>query len=273
MKQIILDKSFLDGANPEQLKSLFEEYTVLMPDVLFYELITTEDVSKKRCFSKFPDTTNPVEVIPNIGTLMRYELDTQKPCTPLYDRREKTAFVFHNGLRTGDFQFTGKQLERIQNHERLVEQDTISFFGLAMDVPVFFPFLNGIPYSEFPDAVKKAKRQMVSNDEKVREIYTRLLEHNAPANAIDPRVLDPNWAYFRWIQVRVIYSLSLLLKYQGKLPKNPSKKFWRRIEHEMIDAEYIMLGSLAGSMASNDHTLTENYQFICPGGLLLTLDL
>ena len=261
----------MDGANPQQIKSLFHEHTVLMTDVLFYELITTDETSRKRCFNKLPDTTNPVEVIPNIGTLMRYELNKQKPCTPLYDRREKKAFSFHNGLRTGTFQFTGEQLETRQNYEKLVEQDTKSFFELAMDVHVFFPFLNGIPYSEFPEAVQKAKRQVASNNEKVREIYEKLLEHNAPSNAVDPDALDPNWAYFRWIQVRVIYSLSLLLKYQGRLPKNPSKKFWRRIKHDMIDAEYIILGGLAGSMASNDNALIENYQLVCPIGLLFML--
>lgn len=175
-------------------------------------------------------------------------------------------------MRTGPFQFTGEQLETRQNYEKLVDQDTRSFFELAMDVHVFFPFLSGIPYSEFPEAVQKAKRQVASNNEKVREIHEKLLEHNAPSNAVDPDTLDPNWAYFRWIQVRVIYSLSLLLKYQGRLPKHPSKKFWRGIEHDMIDAEYIMLGGLAGSMASNDNALIENYQLICPIGLLFTLD-
>ena len=94
MAHIVLDKSFLDGANPQQIKSLCDDHTVLMPDVLFYELITTDEASRKPCFNKFPDTNNPVELIPNIGTLLRYELSTRKPCSPLYDRRENIVLIF-----------------------------------------------------------------------------------------------------------------------------------------------------------------------------------
>ena len=141
MAQIVLDKSFLDGAKPGQIKSLCDDHSVLMPDVLFYELITTDENSRKRCFNKFPDTNNPVELIPNIGTLLRFELSTLNPCSPIYDRRENVVFNFHDGLRAGTFQFTNEQIETVNNYEEMVKLDTKTFFDLAMTIHVFFPFL------------------------------------------------------------------------------------------------------------------------------------
>ena len=103
MEEIILDKSYLDGATSQEINRLCKEYRVLMPDVLLYELTTTTETSRQRCFNKIPTTRKPVEIIPNVGTLLRYELNNLKPCTPLYGRREKiikfgSPFIQHNSL-------------------------------------------------------------------------------------------------------------------------------------------------------------------------------
>lgn len=270
MAQVILDKSYLQGAKTEQIRSLCKEHTVLMPWVLFYEILTTTEASRRNCFNKFPDVNNPVELIGSVGNLLQYELDNHQPCTPLYDRREKKVYKFHNGLRTGTFQFPNKEIStKINNHQESVKRNTRSFFELAMMVYEFFPHLSGMPYSHFPKAVQQAKQVVASNGDKVRDIYDKLLLY-APPNAISAASLDPNWAYFRWIQVRVIYSLDLLLIYQGRLPPVISNGFWQRIEHEMLDAEYVILASLAGALACNETKIIETYLSVRPDGLLVT---
>lgn len=272
MAHIILDKSYLDAASPKQMESLFDEHTVLMPDVLFYELTTTNEKSRKRCFNKFPDTTNPVELIPNIGTLLRYELINHRPCTPLSDRREKVVFNFHNGLRDGSFNFTKEQLEAKQNQEELIERDTRAFFDLAMMVNGFFPDLKCVRDKNLPHIIQKAKGQVATNINIVRQIYESLLAHDAPPNAVNANVLGPTWAYFRWVQVRVIYSLDLIFSYRGQMPSNITSKFWRRIEHDMLDAEYVILASLAGSFACNEKKLIEYFRLIRPEGFVFTYE-
>lgn len=272
MAHIILDKSYLDAVSPKQIKCLFKEHTVLMPDVLIYELTTTNEKSRKRCFNKFHNTTNPVELIPNIGTLLRYELMKHRPCTPLYDHREKIVFNFHNGLRDGSFNFTKEQLEARQNQEKLVEQDTRDFFDLAMMVNGFFPDLNCMRDKDLPQIIQEAKSQVATNIDMVRQIYESLLAHDAPPNAVNANVLGPTWAYFRWVQVRVIYSLDLILSYRGHIPSDITSKFWRRIEHHMLDAEYVILASLAGSFACNEKKLINYFKLICPEGFVFTYE-
>ena len=116
--------------------------------------------------------------------------------------------------------------------------------------------------------MENAKQEMASSEDKFRQIYGKLLAHNAPSNAIEASVIDSSWAYFRWLQVQVIYSLDLLLRYQGRLPQDISPKFWNRIEHEMLDAEYVILGTLAGGLACNETKIIEIYKLVRPDGLL-----
>lgn len=138
-----------------------------------------------------------------------------------------------------------------------------------MIVSDFFPALKGLRHSEFTEAIREAKQQVALNDDKVREICAHLLKDNTRLNALSASILDPVWAIFRWIQVRIIYSLDLLLSYQGELPTKVADKFWRRIEHEMLDAEYVTLASLAGALASNDRKLIKRFILVRPPGSLL----
>ncbi|MFZ5995536.1 MAG: hypothetical protein ACOYU4_11185 [Thermodesulfobacteriota bacterium] len=270
MSEIILDKSYLDAARPSLINSLCNDYSLLMPDVLFYELMTTADTSMRNCFNKFPARTNPVELIPNVGTLLAYELSIHKACTPLYERRNRVVFEFNSRLGAGTFEWTSDQIKAREERKMLVAKDTQDFFELAMMVHEFFPHLNGIPFSKFPQAVESAKREAASSEDKVRQIYGQLLGHRAPSNAIEASAINSGWAYFRWLQIRLIYSLDLLLKYQGKLPHETSPKFWRKIEHDMLDAEYVILGALAGGLACNETKVIEIFKLVRPDGLVLS---
>jgi hypothetical protein len=269
MPEIIIDKSYLDAANRDQINSLYTKHSLLMPEVLFYELMTTREESMKRCFSKFPARTNPVELIPNIGTLLRYELDTRQACTPIYERRLNITFEFNSLLRDGTFSFTEEQRKAKEEEEKIVKEKTQEFFELAMMVWEFLPHLNGIPCSTFPKAVKSAKQELASNEDKVRQIYRQLMEYRNTTNAIDDSAINHDWAHFRWLQIRLIYSLDLLLSYKGKLPESASPKFWRRMEHDMLDAEYITLAALTGGLACNESKMLAIYKLVCPDGIVL----
>ena len=274
MSYVILDKSFLDGASKEEISSLCNEHTVFMTDVLFHELVTTRKESRQRCFNKFPNNTNPVELIPNIGALLRYELETHKQCTPLFDRRVKPVFFkFNDKLKDGTFEFTNEQNKFIEKRDLEAKSDTTSFSELAMLVPGFFPHLKKLAFKikNLPDAVEEARQQIASDNEKVKEIYTAFLDYDAPPNPVEVELLNANWAYYRWIQVRVLYSLNLLLKYQGQLPENPSKKIWRGIEHDLLDSEYVIFGALSGALACSEKRMITNFKCVCPYGEIFSV--
>lgn len=270
MKEIILDKSYLDSATPEQIHTLCSKHRVLMPDVLFYELITAEPSSMRNCFNKFPDKSNPVELIPSLGTLLRYELTTRKPCIPLYQKRERIVFRFNNSLRTDTFQFTDMQEETRKNEEIDVKKDSEDFFNLAMMIATFFPQINGIPYAKLPTQIQSAKAQVAADFATVRAIYALLIESGEIQNPIHPNVLNQSWAFFRWVQVRCLYSLDLIFRYDGCPPSNPTSKFWTRIEHDMLDSQYVILASLSGALACNEKRMIEFLRLIRPDGAVFS---
>ena len=61
MREIVVDKSFLDGAPALQIRELFTSHKALIIEPLFLELMTTKAKSQVRCFSKVPE--EPGEVV------------------------------------------------------------------------------------------------------------------------------------------------------------------------------------------------------------------
>lgn len=269
MEEIILDKSYLDGATPKEIHRLCKEYRVLMSDVLFYELTTTTEESRQKCFNKFPDTSNPVELVPNVGTLLRYELNNLKSCTPLHERREKIDFTFHSGLSCAKFEFTKAQRQAAKEQEAYVVQQTQEFFELAMMISTFFPDIGGASHAAFPEKIQKAKDQVTCDESAVRRIYARLLEKNNIVNSVHPDLLETNWAYFRWMQVRCLYSLDLVFRYNGHIPANVKIRFWEKIEHDMLDCEYVILASLCGTLACNENRMIAFFKKIRPDARII----
>lgn len=83
MAEVILDKSYLDGASAAEVANVCERYTALMPQELFFEMMTTCPKSQRRCFAKLPDRDSPVALIPPVGVLIDFELRNHQQCVPL----------------------------------------------------------------------------------------------------------------------------------------------------------------------------------------------
>nr|MBC8460809.1 hypothetical protein [Deltaproteobacteria bacterium] len=166
-------------------------------------------------------------------------------------------------------EFTEAQLEARKDKETIIEQETKDFFELAMLVAAFFPEISSIPYAALPRKIQAAKDQVASDISTVRRIYARLLEADRIANPIHPDILDINWAYFRWMQVRCLYSLDLIFRYDGRMPSSRTEKFWTNIEHDMLDSEYLILASLCGALACNENRIIKFFQLIRPDCLCL----
>src|SRR4051794_10284095 len=106
---IVLDKCYLQGSTREEIHQLCGDYTVLMPEALFFELLTTDEKVRTACFRKLPAVENTVELITHVGTLLAHEMETHTPATPIYERRPKMRFAFNPKLSEGGFSFTEEQ--------------------------------------------------------------------------------------------------------------------------------------------------------------------
>ncbi|MBI3015571.1 MAG: hypothetical protein HYY65_11040, partial [Candidatus Tectomicrobia bacterium] len=246
MAEIVLDKSYLDGAPTSSVLALCDRFEVLLSDELFFEMMTTAPHSQKRCFSKLPNRENPVGLIPNAGFLLRFERENQRQCTPLRQHRFNDRYIFNQKLRKGSFVFEGEVLENLNRWRSQVEGDTKKFVDRWLVVHQFFPELNGIEWRDFPAAITKVRQKIALDYDFVRGLYASLLHEDAPPHAPAPATVGPPWAWFRWVQCQVLAALRIFERYGGRLPQNPGPEFWRKAEHSMLDVYYVILGTLAG---------------------------
>ena len=270
MREIVLDKSYLDGAPTASVRSLCEHFNVLLSEELFFELITTEARSQKQCFSKLPDRENPVNLVRNVGFLLRFERERQRGCAPLTQHRLPDRYVFNKKLREGVFVCEGEVLENLYAWRTRVDADTKDFVERCTVVHQFFPELNGIEWKDFPAAVSQARRKIATEEDFVREIYASFLDEDAPSDAPSPGVLTPDWAWFRWVQCQILAALRIFQKHQGHFPENLGSEFWCRAEHSMLDVYYVILGSLAGAIATLDTEIREDFLAVRPDAVMLS---
>ncbi|PKL95232.1 MAG: hypothetical protein CVV18_06300 [Gammaproteobacteria bacterium HGW-Gammaproteobacteria-8] len=265
---IVLDKSYLDAASTEEMHALCDNYEVLISDELFFELITTRPDSKQRCFSKLPDRTNPVWLIPNVGTLLRFELENEVACTPLIRHRAQEDFQFNSKLRDGTYVPEGTVHRDIKKWKAHIAQETNRFIERCAIVHQFFPELSGIEWKDFRGAIQEARCKTATNEDFIRGIYASFLTEDAPANAPKPEVISPAWAFFRWVQCQVLCCLRLFGRYQGKVPEPKGKTFIEKAEHSMLDSCHLIHGSLAGAIATRDDEVREDMRLLLRGCIL-----
>lgn len=266
---IVLDKSYLDGASTQAVHALCNDHDVLVSDELFFELMTTCPKSQQRCFSKLPEKNNPISLIPNVGTLLRYEMEHQRPCIPVARHRISDTFQFNSKLRDGSFVLEGQVRNDLEAWKKTVADDTHRFIERWSVVYQFFPELNGIEWNEFPVAIEEARRKAATNGDFIRAIYDSFLDDDAPKDAPRAEDISPEWAFFRWVQCQILSSLRLFGRYQGRIPDSQGTVFIEKAEHTMLDSYHVIHGSLVGAMATLDNEIREDLHLALPSAVLV----
>lgn len=269
MRELVVDKSFLDGAPGTQVRDVFACYNAIIIETLFYELMTTGVKSQVRCFSKMPECPSSFALIPNVGTLLRYELEERKPCLPLHDRRIDGAYIFNAKLRDGTYTPDVHVVAELEEWKTHVEAETRAFLERSQAIHQFFPELIGIEFRDFPAAVVNARRSLATDHARVRAIYAQLRVEASLLETLEPELLGPEWAWFRWVQSHMLAALRFFGRYQCRVPDSPTPRVLRNAEHSMLDVEYVLVASLAGAVATNDAEVEEDFRLLSPTGLVV----
>jgi hypothetical protein len=92
---IVLDKNYLQGSTAAHMLQLAQSHQLLMADVLFYELISSSEPGRSRCFAKFPKIENPVILVNHVGALLKQEIESHEACGKPSTRYEDIRFQFN----------------------------------------------------------------------------------------------------------------------------------------------------------------------------------
>jgi hypothetical protein len=259
---IVLDKSYLQGASPSAIADLCSQYLVVMPDALFYELMTTSDYARRWCFNKLSGN-NSIKLTRGIGDLLRYECQHIRPCTPLLERRLIQVLSFNPRLREAELRITADQEVALTEWQNYFKGRVTTFREFFPKIIEYFPKLTGYipgqkPNIEFIGICKKA---VATDWDMVRKIYAAVQRDPLPPAYL----IDPNWACFRWIQVWLTASLDHFAKYgENSGVLSDSEMF-----NEVLDLEYLITSALAGGLASRDKAMISRFKLLCPATRLV----
>lgn len=233
-----------------------------MPEVLFMELMTTDENERIMCFDKFPSIENPVDLIPNVGGLMRFEVENNAPATPIQDRKLPVKFTFNEKLKNEIWQFTEDQSKAIDEWNETIDDRLIEFKQQSAIVPQFFPQLINFPPGGPNSLIKSAMNEVATNRDKILEIYERARPNRFPKSD----VVNEKWAVYRRLQTHILVGLDYIGKYGAANVNVISKK----LKNYRLDVDYIVTGVLTEALATKENSMAQFFQELLPTGSLFT---
>lgn len=70
----------------------------------------------------------------------------------------------------------------------------------------------------------------------------------------------------------MLFALDLAFRQLINLDRPFSEKLHEKIEHDALDMEYLITGTIQGGFATNERKLKEWFLLVCPAGALYTHD-
>jgi len=259
--EIVLDKSFLYRSGSQKISHLCFSNQVLMPEALFYELLTTSSENRAKCFRNLPAADNPVMLIKNVGYILRTEVKNKMPFTDIKDASHNIRYIFNNKLIDPNHEFTCEQKNTISTWRADIHSRIEDFKQKAAVVSGWFPAVKHFKAGSNREPIEKAKLLLCKDHSVVKSIYEQIRHQSFP----ETDLIDERWALFREIQVQVIAALDYVGKYGDNNPLIVSKK----IENEYMDLEYCITALMVGALASYDKGMIQRFLSILPEGKVI----
>jgi len=256
---IVLDKSYLQAASTGKIQSLCLENNVLMPESLLYELLTTTfNEERTACFHKFPDTYDPVMLIPNVGTILRYEVKNRVPCNPVSQLAIGKGGRFNKKLRNGDYILPK---DKVDNWMKRIRDEIEEFKQHSVAVVHWFPLLAENHHGQNTHIINDVLDAICNDENLIKRIYKEIRSPDFP----ERDSIDPDWMLFRWLQIHLFAAV----EYIRRFGLNNSSDIMNSIEHDFLDIQYCITGVQVGALASMDKRMINMFNRICPNGLLI----
>jgi hypothetical protein len=245
MADILIDKSWVHGASVSALTNVAARHRLLMPEALFYEILTTKDEERRRCFGRLSMIESSISLLCGIPDLFRYEAATGKPAVPLRERCIGPSISFHPEAGKSGYPFSAEQIAVIEAERTEREgaglQDAKEMSSL---VSGWFPDLKGLPLGSPRERIEPYLKRVATDTQMVRDIYGD----------------DGNWTFFRHVQVKLVGALEYTRRFGDRNKDAEGKK----IPNFFLDQEYLIPALLADGLASSDGEMQAFYELLAP---------
>lgn len=266
---ILLDKDFLQGSKAFDICRLAKSHQLLMSDVLFYELISSTEPGRSRCFAKLPKTMNPVMLVEHVGGSLKYEMRLHRACGKPSEHPIDIRFSFNAGLASPGYQLPASAAETVREQTEALRTDVASFLDRVRSISTLIPNLLAGNDAERKSSRDSAEIFIATETDEILKFYGGL---EAPAGTLrfpPAEIITKDWALFRWQQVQLLFALDAYCRFGGRVPEVLRGKPYFKIEHDVLDAQNLILGTLEGAFATREKKLQRWFSLLCPEGRLV----
>ena len=143
----------------------------------------------------------------------------------------------------------------VDEQTRDLQSDVHSFVARAATTDSFFPNLLTGSQAE-RDQARNDAEQAIAEPGSLIALYSRLEPPPGEQPLPPSRLVTEDWALYRWLQVQFLFGLDLYVRYQGNFPAEFGAATFEKIEHDVLDAQVLMLGCLEGAFATRERAYT-----------------
>jgi hypothetical protein len=266
---LLIDKNILQGWSQHRLDVLASEFKFVMPDVLFFEMLSADAKSRAKCFGALPATDNPITLVDHIGEHMRYELDQGKRLGKPSEHPISWTFRFHPRLRDIDYIIPSDVQKKIDEENVALRERVKNFIARARTIePLIEDLVNqGLTR---PQAFEQLRKDVLD-----LQTFRTNLPFIAPppeeAMLENSALQDDLSAVVRHAQLLFLFAIDAWGRYKQHFQSGAalSEKLYRKLEHDVLDLEYLSLAVLEGSFATQEEKLRLLFKALRPDGVLI----
>lgn len=243
---------------------------LLMSEALLYELLSNP-ADYRRCFVKFPSVDNPVDIVLHVGGYLKREIESHRPALKPSSRKQEVRFRFNPRLLDEDYVLPGEAAVEIERQRQELLSDVEALKERALGMPDFFPEVF-VDNDRVVQAAKAEAELLIARPGFLLDFYAQLRAPKGIRRFPPRKLVTEKWAVYRWLQVQFLFALDLYSRFGRALSEPMSPKQEEEIEHDVLDAQYMLIGALEGAFATQEKKLVRWFKLLQPDGLLLCRD-
>lgn len=263
--KVIIDKSWLIDIKTKELIDFAKENELILIAPLGYELFTSVNrMYVKSVWNKLANVRKAVKLLEGVSYFLKYEVEKkERICnySPhyLYEFNPSIELIEDNII------LNKSQQEVIDKSKNYWEIDgLISFKEICSGVYNYIPEMLNVGKNSTRESIQHILLKISDDEEFVKNVYDDIKPNEYPS----AELINKNWAIFRWVQIILLYGVEYIRKYGVNNTSIISSKF--ATANSNIDREYLLIGSLFNSLATNDKDILYFFKLLCPDGILFT---
>ena len=254
---LVVDKSFANRKTGT-LSKFSSDYTLVVPSAFFYEVFTTAPEKRLRELTNFPEFRQV-----HVPALQHIELETGMPAMSF----QTPELSFNSEVANASWKLNSAQEATLLKYREDSIIPALDFWRNVLTSKVTLGFSK-----EELTATKGSEEEFVGlcNELKDERRIQKIGEEIGWRHAAK---LDSRWIHFRHFQTWALQGLILLRRYPH--PRDAIGD--TRLEHDVLDNDYLMLGLHVGALATAETSpelrkasMGWRYRLLEPNGDLIT---